>query len=92
MKFDFDFEAKEIFLIFGAYGIIQVLAQDLGIKTGKKQRDLVQKMPIQMILLFSGAYTIVNNYRDAVIATALYYLLKYVYSDGETSPVCFEDV
>ena len=81
-------------MILAAYGIIQVLAQDLGIKTGKKQRDLVQKMPFQIIFLFAGAYTIVgsDNVAEALIATGMYYILKFVYSDGETSPVCFENV
>jgi len=92
MNFNLDFKANEILLIIGAYGIIQVLAQDLGIKTGKKQRDLMHTMPIQIVILFSGAYTIVNSYRDAAIATILYYFLKYIYSSGETSAVCFEDV
>jgi hypothetical protein len=94
MEFNLDakFNWHEIILIIGAYGIVQVLAQDLGIKTGKKQRDLVQSIPIQIIVLFSAAYTVVGNFRDTMIATLLYYLLKYVYSKGELSNVCFEDV
>lgn len=82
----------KIVLVLAAYGIVQVLAQDLGIKTGKKQRDLVQKMPIQIALLFSGAYTVTNDVELAVYTTAIYYGLKYMYSNGETSAVCFEDV
>jgi hypothetical protein len=88
----FDFSNKSFLLILGAYGIVQVLAQDLGIKTGKKQRDLVQSMPVQIILLYAGAYTVTENYTNAAIATALYYILKYVYSGGVTSSVCFESV
>ena len=30
----FDFSNKSFLMILGAYGIVQVLAQDLGIKTG----------------------------------------------------------
>ena len=82
----------KIVLVLAAYGIVQVLAQDLGIKTGKKQRDLVQSMPVQIALLFSGAYTVTNDVSLAVITTAIYYFLKYVYSDGKLSAVCFEDV
>ncbi len=88
----FDFTNKSFLLILGAYGIVQVLAQDLGIKTGKNQRDLVQSMPVQIILLYAGAYTVTENYTNAFIATALYYFLKYVYSGGKTSNVCFENV
>lgn len=92
LNLDAKFNWDEIILILGAYGIVQVLAQDLGIKTGKKQRDLVQSMPFQAIILFSAAYTVVGNFRDTLIATLLYYILKYIYSNGELSNVCFEDV
>jgi len=82
----------DILKIGAAYGILQVLAQDLGIKTGKKQRDLVQTMPIQMFLMYSGGYAVTGDHKTAMIATVLYYILKYVFSEGETSAVCFEDV
>lgn len=85
-------KSKKIIMILAAYGIVQVLAQDLGIKTGKKQRDLVQSMPVQIALLFSGAYTVTENMETAAITVAIYYFLKYAYSNGETSGVCFEDV
>lgn len=77
--------------LLGAYGIVQVLAQDLGIKTGKEQRDLVQSIPVQAALLYSGAYLVTEDHSLALIATVAYYLLKYVYST-ETSEVCFEEV
>ena len=35
-------DINRVLSIFGAYGIVQVLSDDLGIKTCKKQRDLVQ--------------------------------------------------
>lgn len=78
--------------MFAAYGIVQVLAQDLGIKTGKKQRDLIQKMPMQFILFFSGAYAITETIGPALMVTLVYFHLKYNYSHGETSSVCFEEV
>lgn len=83
---------ERVIVMIAAYGIIQVLAQDLGIKTGKKQRDLVQKIPNQIIFIYAGAYTVTNNHIDACITTAAYYYLKYIYSEGKTSAVCFEDV
>lgn len=82
----------QIMKIGAAYGILQVLAQDLGIKTGKKQRDLVQTMPVQIFLMYSGAFAVTDDHMLSTIATVLYYMLKYVYSNGETSAVCFEDV
>ena len=45
-----------IIKILGAYGIVQILAQDLGIKTGKKQRDLIQKLPVQVALFVNDIY------------------------------------
>lgn len=83
---------EKLVLILAAYGIVQILAQDLGIKTGRKQRDLIQKNPVQALLFFSGAYTVTNDTNLSVITVAIYYILKYIYSDGETSNVCFEDV
>ncbi len=83
---------SDLMKIGSGYGIIQVLAQDLGIKTGKKQRDLIQTIPVQFFVLYSSAFTIVANHRLALIIVSIYYLLKYVYSEGETSKVCFEDI
>ena len=83
---------NDIINIGAAYGILQVLAQDLGIKTGKKQRDLVQKMPVQIFLMYCGAYSVTGDYLLSAITTILYYVLKFVYSEGQTSAVCFEDV
>ncbi len=83
---------KNLVLVLAAYGIIQVLAQDLGIKTGKKQRDLVQKLPVQIALFFSAAYIVTGTIMLSVITLFIYYGLKYYYSKGETSKVCFESV
>lgn len=78
--------------VIAAYGIVQVVAQDLGIKTGKKQRDFVQKIPIQAIIFFSTAYTVTNEVYLSLITVAIYLYLKYMYSGGKTSKVCFEEV
>ena len=83
---------NKVFSIIASYGIVQVLAQDLGIKTGKKQRDLVQTQPIQFFILYSGAYFVSSDHTIAFITITLYYFLKYIYSSNETSQVCFEDV
>ena len=83
---------QDIMKIGAAYGILQVLAQDLGIKTGKRQRDLIQSIPVQIFLMYSGAFAVTSDHKITSIVTILYYILKYVYSDGETSDVCFESV
>ena len=79
-------------LVLAAYGVIQILAQDLGIKTGKKQRDLVQKLPVQIAIFFSTAYMITSNVMLSLITISIYFGLKYYYSKGITSAVCFEEV
>lgn len=84
---------ETILKVLGVYGIVQILAQDLGIKTGKKQRDLIQSMPFQIIILYAGAYTASSGEHDiSLMSCCLYYILKYVLSEGKTSNVCFEEV
>ena len=83
---------QTVFQIGTAYGIIQILAQDLGIKTGLRQRDLIHWFPVQFFLLFSAAFVVTNNFLYSFITVFIYYYLKYVYSENETSAVCFENV
>ena len=84
---------ETILKVLGVYGVVQVLAQDLGIKTGKKQRDFIQSMPFQILVLFAGSFTVSGgDYNISLMATGLYYFLKYVLSEGKTSNVCFEEV
>ena len=78
--------------LISTYSIVQVLAQDLGIKTGRKQRDLIQNFYVQMIILYSCAFMITKSFRDSLIVTFTYYFLKYIYSENITSPVCFESI
>ena len=78
--------------VFGAYGIIQILAQDLGLKTGYLQREITQSKPIQFLLFFGTAYALTNNRSEAFIGSMIYFILKYSVSNNKTSTVCFEDV
>ena len=81
-----------ILRLIGAYGIIQVLAQDFGIKTGKKQSDLTKPEFVQWIIFTGTAYSLVHNRSEAMIAATAYFILKFIISNGETKPVCFDDV
>lgn len=78
--------------IIGAYGIIQVLSQDLGIKTGINQRDFIQHPVSQFIILYAGAYLIGRKLNQALIATLIFFVFKYNISNNITSNVCFEEV
>jgi hypothetical protein len=76
--------------LFGAYCIIQVAAQDIGLKTGDEQADFV-KLPIFQFLMYGGAsYALTQNRSMALIATLLYFQLKFFGSEGKTKDVCFE--
>ena len=78
--------------ILGAYGIIQVLAQDFGIKTGNIQAEIFKIPIIQWLLFTSSAYVLLKNRSEAMIGATLYFILKNNVSNGKTKPVCFEDV
>lgn len=91
-KYKFDKKYENVLLIIASYGIIQVLAQDLGIKTGKKQRDLIQKIPIQIILFYSTSYLLTRDIYISIAPGMIYFILKYIYSYGQTSNVCFEEI
>jgi len=78
--------------VLGAYGIVQVLAQDLGLKTGDLQGKLVKTKSVQGLIFFGTAYAITDNRSEALIGTLLYFYLKYIISRGETKKVCFEEV
>ena len=78
--------------IIGALGIIQVLAQDIGVKTGIFQRNFVQLPLMQFLLYFGTAFAITNNRSEAMVGSFLYFILKYGASSNKTSRVCFEEV
>lgn len=81
-----------ILRIAGAYGLIQVLAQDLGVKTGLNQRNFVQLPIVQFIVLFGSAYSFTGFRGEAMFGTFIYMLLRSNASFNKLSGVCFEDV
>ena len=81
-----------ILRIAGAYGLIQVLAQDLGVKTGLNQRNFIQLPIVQFLVLFGSAYSFTGFRGEAMFGTFLYMLLRSNASFSKLSGVCFEDV
>jgi hypothetical protein len=81
-----------ILRIAGAYGLIQVLAQDIGLKTGLNQRNFAQNPIAQFFILYGGAYSFTGFKGEAMLSTFLYLMLKYNASLNITSDVCFESV
>ena len=81
-----------VLLTAAAYGMIQVLAQDTGLKTGIFQRNTVQQAILFAPIALGSGYGVTSNRSMALIAVLMYYHLKYVISNNVTSPVCFEEV
>ena len=63
---------KMLYKVLSTYYVIQVLAQDLGIQSGKKQTELLHFLPLQILILFSSAYEILSNVTLAIIVTVMY--------------------
>ena len=85
-------DVSYVLRILGAYGIIQILAQDMGLKTGYVQRELVQSKIIQFFIFSGTAFALTNNISQAIMGTLLYFILKYSVSNNRTSTVCSERV
>jgi|SaaInlStandDraft_7_1057024.scaffolds.fasta_scaffold01105_9 hypothetical protein len=81
-----------ILRIAGVYGLIQVLAQDIGIKTGLNQRNFVQNPIVSFFVLFGSAYSFTGFRGEAMFGTLIYLVLKYNSSFNKLSGVCFESV
>jgi hypothetical protein len=81
----------DVLLFLGGYGAIHVLSQDFGMKTGIKQRNLVQTEPIKFLLHFAATFALLRNYTFSLLATSLYYFFKYIYSRGITGDRCTPD-
>ena len=76
--------------LIGGYCIIQVAAQDIGVKTGEVQADIV-KTPLLQYLMYTGvAFSLTQNRSMSLIASLIYFQLKYFGSSGKTKDVCFE--
>jgi hypothetical protein len=65
-----------LFNLMGGYCLIQVAAQDIGIKTGTIQSDFI-KLPIIQFFLYSGVANMATQNRSlAIIASLLYFQMK----------------
>jgi len=83
---------RSTLLALAAYGVIQVLAQDLGVKTGKAQAEFVRMEPVFSILMLAGAFAVTDSLFLSLCATFFYYFMKHYVSQGVTAPICFEEV
>jgi hypothetical protein len=80
---------NEVMRFLGAYVIIQVAAQDLGVKTGDIQSNTTKLGIMQYFLYAGAAYAITQDRSLAMIAGIIYFQLKFFASDKEKD-VCFD--
>lgn len=79
---------KNVLRVAGAYGIIQVFAQDIGIRTGCKQGVFSQNMLVQWFLFISVAYSVTDDFFQSLSGALIYFVMKYAYSQGRLNDVC----
>lgn len=75
--------------ILGSYGVIQVLAQDLGIKSGLTQIEITHNEFSQFILYWGMAFALTDNRTESLAGVLLYFYLKYIISKNKTANACF---
>ena len=81
---------NNILKLFGAYCLIQVAAQDVGLKTGEIQGEIVKLLALQLFMYIGVAYALTQDRSMAIIAALLYFQMKFFVSEGITKDVCFE--
>lgn len=75
--------------IIGAYGIVVVFAQDIGVKTGCKQAKLVHNPYLQTLFFTAVAYSVTDDFYQSLLGTLIYFVLKYIISKKVVHDVCF---
>lgn len=68
---------KNTLRMLGAYGIVQVFAQDVGIETNYLQKSLIQNIFVQIVLFTSVAYSISDDFFQSISGTLIYFILKH---------------
>jgi hypothetical protein len=81
---------NSILKLLGGYCLIQVAAQDVGLKTGSTQADFVRLPAFQFFMYIGVAFALTQDRSMAIIASLLYFQMKFFVSGGITKDVCFE--
>ena len=69
---------KHILNILGSYAIIQIFAQDAGMKTSLLQIGIIQSHLLFILSSIGMAFSITQNRSQSIFALILYYHVKYV--------------
>ena len=80
---------RNVLKVIGAYGIVVVFAQDVGIKTGCKQAKLVHNPYIQILFFTAVAYSVTDDFYQSLSGTLIYFVFKYIISRKVIHDVCF---
>lgn len=81
--------ANTFLRLFGSYVLIQVAAQDFGVKTGTTQSEFT-KIPFMQVLLYTGcAFALTQDRSEAFLAALLYFQMKY-FGSNKIKDVCFD--
>jgi len=78
--------------VLGIYGIVQVLSQDFGLKTGLTQNKFTKNEFVHFICMFGAGYTVSGQRSESFIAALIYIFLKKLISNNETTIACFDEV
>lgn len=77
--------------LIGIYGIVQVLSQDMGIKSGKLQAEITRTPFVHFIMMWGAGFALSGQRSESFIGALLYVFLRNLLSNKETVPSCFEE-
>ena len=72
--------------LFGVLGLIMIHANDVGIKMGINQKNIIRLPIFQNLILFGVAYAFTQARSTAIISLFLFHIMKYNISDNITKP------
>jgi hypothetical protein len=78
--------------VIGIYGIVQVLSQDFGMKTGLKQNLLTKNPVVHFICTWGAGFAVSGQRSESFIGALIYIFLKRVVSNNVLTEACFDPV
>tara|TARA_B100001105_G_C22260856_1_gene386660 strand:- start:193 stop:441 length:249 start_codon:yes stop_codon:yes gene_type:complete len=61
----------------GAYGLIIVFAQDIGLPTGPTHKEVIKNPIWQFLMFVSVAFAVTDDYYQAFMGAILYYIINH---------------
>lgn len=71
--------------VIGAYGLMQVFAQDIGFPIGNIQKNITHYPISKYMLLFSSGFSLTGDRSETLIATIIYFYLRNILSTNTIS-------